>query len=352
MKVCLVMGTRPEIIRLSRVIPKLDRACKLIMVNTRQNFDINMNDIFFKELGIRDPDYTFDNHSQKFFWLGNAMTNLASVFEKERPDKVLFLGDTYSCLAAAYTAARMNIPIYHMEAGNRSHDPRMPEELNRKVIDHISFVHLPYTQHSKYNLINEGIRQSQIFVTGNPIVEVINKHVSMSNILEIQELTKRQYFILTAHRAENVEDPVRLYGIISGCQLIHQEFGYPILMSCHPNTKTKLTNDDMKRAGIRYHDPFGYNDFFELEKNALCILTDSGTCQEEACLMGTPCVTIRDNTERPETVECGSNILSGVKPDDIKDCASRALDNHQWNIPDEYKINNTSDIVTNIVTGV
>jgi UDP-N-acetylglucosamine 2-epimerase (non-hydrolysing) len=350
-RIATILGCRPEIIRLSQIIPKLDKACDHILINTRQNFDLNMNDIFFSEFGIRKPDYEFDNHSQGFFWLGEAMTDLATVLEKEKPDRVLFLGDTYSSLASAYVAARLNIPIYHMEAGNRSHDSRMPEELNRRTIDHLSNVHLPYTQNSKANLLSEGIEQRFIFVAGNPIVEVLVKHKSLSDILEREKLKPQEYFILTAHRNENVNNPVRLFGIIDGCRKVSAYFEYPILMSCHPNTAKQVVKSTFSSAGISFREPFGFNDFMELERNALAILTDSGTVQEEACLLGVPCVTIRDNTERPETLECGANILSGVDSDSILRCVKRVLPSRIWHLPQDYQIKNTSDIVTNIIVG-
>lgn len=317
MKVLIVLGTRPEIIRLSLVIKRLDKlGIKTVLVHTGQNYDPKLSDIFFKELGIRKPDYHLAIKEKTVgAQIGKIISLTEEVMIKERPDCLLVLGDTNSSLCVI-TAARLRIPILHMEAGNRAHDWRIPEEKNRKIIDHISDWLFPYTERSKENLIKEGFPAEYIFVSGNPITEVLNyydKDIEKSDVLEKLHLTTEKYFLATMHREENVDDPLMLKNIVDGFNLIVEKYKLPLIWSIHPRTMSKLDAGKFKlNPLVKENDPFGFFDFTKLEKNALCVLTDSGTVSEECSLYGVPTVAVRQTTERPESVESGSNILSGT----------------------------------------
>lgn len=355
MKVITVLGTRPEIIRLSRIIPLLDRVCTHKLIHTGQNFDKNLSDIFFDELNIRKPDYYLSvKASSVGEQIGKILSDCEKVFESEKPDKILILGDTNSALCAII-AKRMGIPVYHMEAGNRCFDDRVPEEVNRRIIDHSSNILMPYTERSRDNLLREGIHTSRIFVTGNPIREVINEYISSideSKICNQLEIKKAQYFLITLHRAENVDLPVRLERFLTAFSQISQHYNIPVLISLHPRTRSKITSNNLTISKeIRFIDPPGFFDFVHLEKNAKAVLSDSGTVQEEGCILGIPTVTLRDVTERPETIECGSNILSGSDVSDIIRSLEISLSQKPWKVPLEYLENNVSRTVVNILLG-
>lgn len=323
MKIMTILGTRPEIIRLSLIIKKLDiLAERHTLVHTGQNFTNSLSTVFFQQLGIREPDYVLLNEQQS---LGQQLSvfynQLESILLKERPDKVLILGDTNSGLSAIL-AERMGISVFHMEAGNRCFDLEVPEEKNRRVIDAISSFNLPYTPQSKENLIREGVPANRIIVSGNPIYEVLNhfkNEIEQSPILEQCGLTKEQYFLVTIHRAENVDHETRLKEIIQGMNKVAQAYQMRMVCSMHPRTKSRLESGAAIQLHplVEFHEPFGFFDFVKLEKNAFCVLTDSGTVQEECCLFYIPTVTVRKTTERPETIACGSNILSGIDADQI-----------------------------------
>jgi UDP-N-acetylglucosamine 2-epimerase (non-hydrolysing) len=356
MKVMTVLGTRPEIIRLSLLIPKLDINCEHILLNTNQNFDPRLNAIFFEELGVRPADVSLDCRSETV--MGQVALVLQGV-EKElrerRPDRLLVLGDTNSGLAA-FVAKRMGIPVYHMEAGNRCFDDRVPEEVNRRVIDHSSDVLMPYTERSRQNLLREGIPSDRIFVTGNPIKEVLDHYsakIDGSKIMGDLGLKRKGFFLVTLHRAENVDTRDRLKGYVLAMNGLAEEHGKKIVWSVHPRTKGRLKALRMKLDDlIVLSEPFGLFDFVKLEKNAACVLTDSGTVQEECCIFGVPNVTLRDVTERPETQEAGSNILSGGSPGMISSCVRKVLSGQSvWSAPSEYLRENVSDTVMNIVMG-
>lgn len=356
MRILTVLGTRPEIIRLSLVIPKLDKSCEHVLLNTNQNFDPKLNELFFSELGIRQADVSLDCRSD------TAMGQVAKILggvEREmierRPDRLLILGDTNSGLAA-FVAKRMGIPVYHMEAGNRCFDDRVPEEVNRRVIDHSSDVLMPYTERSRQNLLREGIASDRIFVTGNPIKEVLDHYagkIDGSKILSDLKLRRNKYFLVTLHRAENVDGKDRLKGYLQAMNGLAEEHDITIVWSVHPRTKEKLRAMRTKLdERIILSEPFGLFDFVKLEKNAACVLTDSGTVQEECCIFGVPNVTLRDVTERPETQEVGSNILSGGSPEMISTCVRKVLKTRgKWPAPPEYMRDNVSDTVLNIVMG-
>ena len=324
MKIMTILGTRPEIIRLSAVIPLLDAHTDHILVHTGQNYDERLSRIFFDELGVRAPDEFLGVRSATFAaQMGQILERSQELFLRHRPDRVLILGDTNSGLAAL-VARRLGIPVYHMEAGNRCYDDRVPEEVNRRVIDHSSSVLLPYTERSRENLLAEGFPGNRIHVTGNPIQQVISRfaaRIAASRALEEAGVSPGKYFLVTAHRSENVDNGERLHSLLTGLSpaLIGGNTVIPGVVSCCiPGpwlTRAGLAGMEIAQEGIKLISPLGFFDFIRLEQSAFCILSDSGTVQEEACLFGVPNVTLRDVTERPETLESsGSNILAGVDP--------------------------------------
>jgi UDP-N-acetylglucosamine 2-epimerase (non-hydrolysing) len=357
MKVMTILGTRPEIIRLSRIIEKLDSHCTHILVHTGQNFDKNLSDIFFEDLKIRKPDYFLNVKSATFGeQIAQILTETEKVLEKERPDKVLVLGDTNSSLSAII-AKRLGIPVFHMEAGNRCYDDRVPEEVNRRIIDHSSDILLPYTERSRANLIREGIPHERICVTGNPILEVISHYetqISQSDILKLLKIKKQKYFLATLHRAENVDHESRLREFIRAFTSISRKYDVPVICSLHPRTRDRIRHFgiDVDPDAIRFNEPFGFFDFIHLEREALCILSDSGTVQEECCIFHVPNVTIRDVTERPETLECGSNMLSGADHETIVGCVNLVLSYPPiWEVPREYLRLDVSSNVVRLILG-
>lgn len=351
-KVLTILGTRPEIIRLSRILPKLDQLVDHKILHTGQNYDPTLNDIFFNELNLRRPDVIVENKGTTFAeQLSRIFINVEMVINEFQPDKVLVLGDTNSGLSAII-CERMGIPVYHMEAGNRCYDLKVPEEKNRKVIDAISTINLPYTQLSRENLLREGVPNNRISVTGNPIKEVIDfyqEKINNSNVLEKLNLLPNKYIIATAHRAENVDHDERLKSIFEAFKEISKE--HKIIFSCHPRTKQKLEKFNITvDSNIIVSEPFGFFDFIKLEQNAFMAFTDSGTVQEEMCLFQIPTVTIRDTTERPETVWCGSNVISGLNTEQILHCYSQMKTvMRNWTLPQGYDQNNVSDIIVNIL---
>ena len=357
MKVMTIFGTRPEIIRLSLVIKVLDQHCEHITVHTGQNYHESLSDIFIRDLEVRTPDVHFGIRSNSFGeQIGQILGKADEAFAEHKPDKVLILGDTNSALSAI-AAARRGIPVFHMEAGNRCYDDRVPEEVNRRIIDHSSSVLLPYTERSKENLVAEGIERERIYVTGNPINEVLENFkdkIGQSKILKEVDVKPFEYFLVTLHRAENVDLPERLKKIIDGFTRIGDRFKKPVLVSVHPRTREKLDQFGISpvKDKIRLLDPLGFFDFVHLEKNALGVMTDSGTVQEECSIFGIPNITIRDVTERPETIECGSNILSGAEPESMLRAAELAISQPGgWTPPREYLAKNVAQTVSKILLG-
>ncbi|MBT2667121.1 UDP-N-acetylglucosamine 2-epimerase (non-hydrolyzing) [Bacillus sp. ISL-4] len=358
MKVMTILGTRPEIIRLSLIIKKLDQyADSHILVHTGQNFTASLSEIFFQQLKVRTPDYVLLNQQQT---LGEQ---LAAIFKKlevilltEKPDKILVLGDTNSGLSSIL-AERMGIPVIHMEAGNRCFDLEVPEEKNRRIIDAVSSFNLPYTPQSKENLLKEGIPSNKIYLSGNPIYEVLNHYdneIEQSLILDKRNLDKEDYFLVTIHRAENVDHEDRLLEIMKGINLVAETYQKRIICSLHPRTKSRIELSPKLEVHplIEFHEPFGFFDFVKLEKNAFCVLTDSGTVQEECCLFHVPTVTIRKTTERPETIESGSNMLSGIDAKQIVNCVKVMVSQQKdWTFPEGYDHKNVSDKVLKIILG-
>lgn len=356
MKVMTILGTRPEIIRLCRIIEKLDAVCDQVIVHTGQNYDYTLDKIFFEQLGVRKPDYYLGARGTFGEQIGTILAESERIMLKEKPDKFLVLGDTNSSLAAVM-AKRLAIPVYHMEAGNRCYDDRVPEEVNRRIIDHSSDVLLPYTERSRANLIREGIAGERIYVTGNPINEVIKhyeKQINRSTVLKTLGLKSGQYFLVTMHRAENVDVEERLEKLLKALDAIGKKYSQSVIVSLHPRTKKQIEKSGLKIKSkhVRLLEPFGFFDFIALEKNARCVITDSGTVQEECCIFRVPNLTIRDTTERPETIESGSNMLVSVSPDLIMNSLDVVLnESHEWEPPREYVAENVSARVVKIVLG-
>lgn len=357
MKIMTIVGTRPEIIRLSLIIKKLDRLVQHIIVHTGQNYDRLLHDIFFEELGVRRPDYQIHLNSHSFGkQVGTMLTKVETVIHQEKPDRILLLGDTNSALCAVL-AERMGIPVYHMEAGNRCYDPSVPEEINRKLIDSISSFNLPYTEGSRQNLLREGIPPNRIWITGNPIFEVLQHYqpaIDKSYILDKLGLKTKEFILVTAHRTENVDDPKRLTNIMEGLGLVADRLGIPVICSVHPRTRDCLSRFGIPtdHPGLIFSPPFSFFEFIKLQKHARCVVTDSGTVQEESCIFGVPAVTIRQSTERPETVVCGSNTISGLDKKRIAECVELMIGSyHSWTLPKGYADPSVSTKVVKLILG-
>ncbi len=355
-KVLTLLGTRPEIIRLSRVIAALDETCDHLLAHTGQNYDDRLSGMFFREMGVREPDVYLGIRGESFAdQIGQMLAKCEELFRTEKPDTVLILGDTNTGLAV-FVAKRMGIRVCHMEAGNRCYDDRVPEEVNRRVIDHSSSVLMPYTHRSAENLVREGIERRRIYVTGNPIKEVLDHYAAQIDAADPFtqfDVEPGKYFLMTAHRAETVDVPERLAALIKAMNDTIEKYDMPILASLHPRTADRLRAFGVDAGRITFVPPLGLFDFVRLEKEAFCVLSDSGTVQEECCIFGVPTVTMRDVTERPETIECGSNLLAGVEAHRILpaiDVAVRSAGT--WTPPAEYLASNVSDVVVRIVLGI
>ena len=360
MKILTIAGTRPELIRLSVIIEKLDGLVKHIFVYTNQNYDYNLSTRFFEDLEIRKPDYYFNHQASSFGdFYGNAVMDFERIVKKEKPDKMLVLGDTNSGLLSI-VAEKYKIPVYHMEAGNRCYDSRLPEETNRRIIDGVSKYNLPYTENSKQNLLSEGFHKNFVFKTGNPIYEVLNKYepeIKKSIMMYEWDLqdTKtdkiRDFVLVTVHRSENVDNEQSLKSIVDAINIIADQI--KVVVSLHPRTADKLEQFHVEFSRkIFVAQPLGFFDFVSLEKAAKCVISDSGTVQEECCIFGVPALTIRESTERQETIECGSNILCGTKTENIISAFNAVmLRKNKWIAPDDYLVTNVSDTVINILLG-
>jgi UDP-N-acetylglucosamine 2-epimerase len=329
-KVVTVVGTRPEIIRLSRLIPKLDEYTNHIFVHTGQNSDPKLNDVFFEDLELRQPDYYLNvDTSSMGSVMGDTIKKSEALFLKEKPDAVMILGDTNSAVAAI-VAERMHIPVYHMEAGNRSFDANVPEELNRKLVDHVASFNLPYNDYSLRNLLAEGIHPRKICITGSPIKEIYEHYkgkIAKSNALTGLGLKKDGYFLVSVHRQENVDLPERLEKVVQCLISVRDTWGLPVLVSTHPRTKARLEGLGLSNIdGVNFHEPFGYLDYNQLQINAKCVISDSGTISEESALLGFPAVTLRDSIERPESLDAGSMILTGLDPNNLVESIALQLE--------------------------
>jgi UDP-N-acetyl-L-fucosamine synthase len=360
LKVITILGTRPEIIRLSMVMPLFDKYLNHITVHTGQNYDYELNRIFYEDLNLRKPDYYLDvNTNSLGHVLGETLIKIEEVFAKEKPDAVLILGDTNASIAAMM-AKRMRIPIYHMEAGNRSFDLNVPEEINRRIIDHTADFNLVYTEHSRRHLLSEGLSHRHIYLTGSPMFEVLNfykNRIKESDILKKLNLTEKEYIIVSSHREENVDKTEYLTNIILSLNNLAEKYNFPIIVSTHPRTQKQLNKLESLEIDkrIQFLKPFGFFDYNSLQVNALCSISDSGTISEESAILKFPAITIRSSMERPEALDTGSIILTGLDPDLIVEAVGLVVDEHstqkQISIPDEYKIENTSWRVLKLIMG-
>lgn len=317
MKVMTVVGTRPEIIRLSRVIVLLDQTVEHVLVHTGQNYDRALNQIFFEDFGLREPDhYLGVDTSSLGRVLGDILIKTEEVLRKEKPDAVLVLGDTNSCISAII-AKRMRIPVYHMEAGNRCFDENVPEETNRRLVDHVADFNLCYTEHARRNLLSEGIHPRRILLTGSPMREVLEHHrddIENSSVLQRLDLNTGGYLLASAHREENVDSPQRLRDLLACLEAAADRFSLPMIVSTHPRTRKRLEqlNEYTPSGMIHWLQPFGFFDYNRLQQSAACVLSDSGTIAEESSMLGFPALTLRDSIERPEALDTGSILMTGL----------------------------------------
>lgn len=334
MKVMTIVGTRPELIKLSRVIAELDARLKHILVHTGQNYDDELNKIFFDDLEIRQPDYYLNAAGESAAeTIAQVISKIDPVLNNESPDAVLFYGDTNSCMAAI-AAKRRKIPVFHMEAGNRCFDERVPEEINRRIIDHISDINMPLTEHARRYLIAEGIRPETVIKTGSCMQEVLTyygRKVETSDILQRMNLKPGHYFVLSTHREENVDTPERLAGLLESLNTISETYNLPIIFSVHPRTRKRL--DDLAHGNIdqriQFMKAMGFLDYIKLQKHAKCVISDSGTIAEESSLLNLPAVTIRQAHERPEGMDEGTLIMSDVIPERLLRAVSTVLAQHK-----------------------
>jgi UDP-N-acetylglucosamine 2-epimerase len=357
LKVVTVVGTRPEIIRLSATIKRLDKYTDHVLVHTGQNYDYSLNEVFFKDLGLRQPDYFLEADTSSLgAVLGSILQKIERVLLQEQPDAMVVLGDTNSCISAVM-AKRMKIPVYHMEAGNRSFDENVPEETNRRLVDHVSDYNLVYTEHARRNLLGEGIHPARILLTGSPMREVLEANVESieaSTILETQKLEPGGYFLVSLHREENVDNPERLASALEALSQLADEYGIPVLVSTHPRTRQRLENQpDGLKKNLIFHAPFGFNDYIKLQKFARLVLSDSGTISEESAVLGFPAVSLRDAIERPEAIDTGTTITCGVEAGSVLDAVRLTLEQFAEDgpseIPADYQISDTSRRVVNFI---
>lgn len=357
-KVCTIVGTRPEIIRLSRVVDRLDSNLEHVLVHTGQNWDFALGDIFISELGLRKPDHHLGvEPSSLGVVLGETLIRTEEVLEREKPDAVLVLGDTNSCISGLI-AKRMHIPVYHMEAGNRSFDQNVPEEVNRRLVDHISDFNLVYTEHARRHLLSEGLHPRRVLLTGSPMKEVLDFYrsdIRESDVLERLGVEPYKFFIVSAHREENVDDPDRLSSLLRSLRAVRDRWHLPVFVSTHPRTRKRLESlaDLGDLRDITLHPPFGFFDYIKLQESAFCTLSDSGTISEESAILGFPAVTIRESMERPESLDAASIVMCGLQPSDVCDAVHLVTTSHQTEgVPDiaaEYKIPNCSQRVLRFI---
>ena len=353
-KVMTVVGTRPELIRLSRVIARLDATVDHVLVHTGQNYDYTLNQVFFDDLGIRQPDHMLGvDTSSLGAVLGGTLIAIEKVIREERPDALLVLGDTNSCIAALM-AKRMKVPVYHMEAGNRCFDENVPEETNRRLVDHVADFNLVYTEHARRNLLAEGLHPRRIIKTGSPMREVLDAYrdqILASDVLDRLGLSEGGYFLVSAHREENVDAPDRLRMLLDCLVAVRTEFGLPVFVSTHPRTRKRLEAlpDWSAPEGITFSEPLGFHDYNKLQLSAACVLSDSGTIAEESTILGFPAITLRDSIERPEALDTGGIMMTGLDVRDVVTAvrvvtAPSSADNRADALtPGDYLIDNTGE---------
>ncbi len=357
LKLATVVGTRPEIIRLAEVIKACDRYFDHILVHTGQNYDYTLNGIFFEELELRKPDFYLESVGNDLGeTVGNIISKSYKLLKEERPDALLILGDTNSCLCAI-SAKRLKIPVFHMEAGNRCFDENLPEEINRRIVDHISDVNLPYTEHSRRYLLSEGIEKSRIFVTGSPMREVLEKYrdkIDASDAVEKLGLTEGKYFLVSAHREENLDIEQKFFSLMQGLNNIAKVYNLPVIYSTHPRSQKRLdATGFVFNPLVRNLEPFGFFDYNKLQKSALCVLSDSGTLPEESAILDFCGVSLRNSTERPEVLDKGTVVIGGVNGKDIQRAVALAIsmkeNNEVVKIAPDYNDENVSVKVVKII---
>lgn len=364
LKVMTILGTRPEIIRLSRVMARLDDCANHIIVHTGQNWDYELSQLFFEDLGVRKPDHFLGTGGGKLGeTLGKILLEIEKVLEIEKPDAVIILGDTNSAISAIM-ARRMKIPIYHMEAGNRSFDKNVPEETNRKIVDHIADFNLVYTEHARRNLLSEGVHHRRIYLTGSPMREVLDfyrERIEKSDVLQRLKLNVKGYFVVSLHREENVDNAVRLEALVKSLNQIAKKYDLPLVVSTHPRTRKRLEslNGVTLDKRIRWMKPFGFHDYNKLQMCAFCVISDSGTIAEESSILAFPAITPRDAIERPEGLDVGCLIMTGLNSDTIVEGIALIVEDFQYRqaaglphpIPENYSVADTSRRVVNLLTG-
>lgn len=372
LKVMTVVGTRPEIIRLSRIIVAMEEAFDHVLVHTGQNWDRTLNEVFFEDLGLREPDVHMGcDTSSLGAVLGDVLRGTEAAVREHQPDALVVLGDTNSCIAALM-ARRMKIPVYHLEAGNRSFDPNVPEEINRHLVDHVSDYNLVYTEHSRKNLLAEGLHPARVVIMGSPMREVLDAYadqIDASDVLSRLGLEKGEYILASTHREENVDREDRLQGVVDSLAAVARDQGCPVLVSTHPRTRKRLDQYGITASGgadgtgageagaaaadVRFHEPLGFHDYNHLQKNARCVISDSGTISEESTMLEFPAVTLRDAIERPEAIDTGAIITTGLNPDDVVDAVRLTIS--QWEkfgptvCPVDYTIADSSRRVVNLI---
>ena len=355
-KLITVLGTRPEIIRLAEIIKLADKFFDHILVHTGQNYDYTLNEIFFKDLGLRKPDYFLNiagSHLGES--IGNIITRSYEVFTKEMPDALLVLGDTNSVLCTI-AAKRLKIPIFHMESGNRCFDQNVPEEINRKISDHVSDINLTYTEHSRRYLLAEGFRKDHVFVTGSPLFEVLMKNIEnieKSDILNKLKLMNNEYIVVSAHREENIDLKENFLILADALNKVAEKYKMPIIFSTHPRTQKQIDRLKIKFNKLIINmPPFGFFDYIYLQKNSFCVLSDSGTISEESAMMGFAAVSVRTSTERPEAVDVGTIILGGIDAKSILNSLEIVTKTHKpksVKIPEEYKVEDVSNRIIRVI---
>lgn len=359
LKLMTIVGTRPEIIKLSAIIKKCDQYFEHILVHTGQNYDYELNQIFFEELGLRAPDYFLNvAGSQLGETMGNVISRSYELFQKEMPDAILVLGDTNSCLCVI-SAKRLKIPIFHMEAGNRCFDENLPEEVNRRIVDVTSDINLCYSEHARRNLSDAGFPKERTFVVGSPMAEVFldaEEQIRESRVLEQLKLQKKKYILLSAHREENIDREENLHELVNAVNALAERYQMPIIYSVHPRSRKKIAEKNIEfHPFVRQMQPFGFFDYNCLQKNAFCVVSDSGTIPEEAAYFGFPAVSIRTSTERPEAVDKGVFTIGGISVESVLQAvemaaAFDAADDHGTEVPD-YSEKNVSTKVIKIIQG-
>ncbi|MBE0675156.1 MAG: UDP-N-acetylglucosamine 2-epimerase (non-hydrolyzing) [Bacteroidales bacterium] len=361
LKVLTVVGTRPEIIRLSRVTALLDEHVNHIIAHTGQNYDYELNEIFYKDLELRKPNFFLNvDVSSLEASVGDIIRKSGDLLRKEKPDALLVLGDTNSCLSA-YMAKRLHIPIFHMEAGNRCFDFNVPEEINRRIIDHIADFNLVYTEHARRHLISEGLPHRRIYLTGSPMFEVLyyyRQKIEASIIATSLKLKKKKYFVVSMHREENVDNPESLRKMLLILNNLAGDYQLPVIVSTHPRTRKRLEDmDDIKMdQHIMFLKPFGFTDYVNLQMNALCTVSDSGTISEESAILNFPAISLRNSMERPESQDAGTIVLTGFNPDIVHASITMVINELKNNIPRQipadYQVPNTSWRVLKFIQGL